>query len=172
MPIDTPRCCGLGSKTRGAWWASAMCVATTSSSTLAMTGRHITMRCVTATLTTCRLACASWAPAAASPRTLYTSVPLVPTTGKVGSGRRGCDRDDRSVSKPQPVETIQGQGHKRQGRRPTAVLKHSLCADSFTCAIFKSSVYVHMCTYGCRGQRLTSVPQLLPRSLGTPGVHR
>lgn len=153
-----------------------MCVAMTYSSTPAMTGRHTTTRCVTATLTTCRPACASWAPAAASPRTPYTSVPLVPTTGKVGTWEKGVLRR-LPVSKPQPVKTIQGQGHKRQGPRPTAVLKHSLCANGFTCTIFKSSAYVHMCARGCSGQRLALVPQLLStlfcetRFLGTPGVH-
>lgn len=153
-----------------------MCVAMTYSWTPAMTGRHTTTRCVTATLTTCRLACASWAPVEASPRTLYTSVPLVPTTGKVGTWENGVQQRP-PVSKPQPVETIQGQGHKRQGPRPTAVLKHSLCVSGFPCAIFKSSVYVYMCACGCRVQRLASVPQLLSTlfcetgSLGTPGVH-
>lgn len=153
-----------------------MCVAMTYSSTPAMTGRHTTTRCVTAILTTCRPACASWAPAAASHRILYTSVPLVPTTGKVGTWEKGVQQRP-PVSKPQPVETVQGQSHKSQGPRPTAVLKHSLCVGGFTCAIFKSSVYVHMCTCGCRGQRLALVPQLLSTlfcetgSLSTPGVH-
>lgn len=97
-PTATPRCCGQGRRISGAWWASATCGAMTSSWTPPTTGRPTTMRCATATLTTWRQACASWAPAAASPTIPCTSVLPGRTTGEVGAAGDG----GRSGERPLP----------------------------------------------------------------------
>lgn len=99
-PTATPRCCGQGQRTSDAWWASATCGAMTFSWTARMTGKPTTMRCVTATQTTWRRVCASWAPVAASQRTPCTSAHRVPITGKVGTMGDGGGRSTHAQASP------------------------------------------------------------------------